>query len=159
MYSELRTLLYEAESNYLQTSDIEQFKKHVASLQERVITYELLREHEIALFQPVADQLLAAFPAEDPQLLERAIKHWLAVMRYCAMAMLLNNPEFLQRRLLEWLTDIVKAHQMTKIENRLYELLQDNLKKYLSGSQLALLHPFLEQAQTTLISDKVANEA
>ena len=159
MYSELRTLLYDAESNYLQTPDIELFKEHIASLQERLKTYEILRDREIALFQPVADQLLVAFPAENPPLLERAVKHWLSVMRYCAMAMLLNNPEFLQRRLLEWLTDIVKAHKMTSVENRLYELLQGSLEKNLSESQLTLLNPFLKQAQTTLLSDKIASEA
>lgn len=151
MHPELRTLLYDAEVSYLQTPELDNFKAIVASLEERLDTYECLRDQEIAIFQPVADQLLLDFSSENPKVVEQALKHWLSVMRYCAMAMLLNNPEFLQYRLLEWLTDIVQAHQMESLENHLYELLQANLHKLLTVQQLALVQPFLEQARTTLL--------
>lgn len=151
MHSEIKALLYEAEEHYLDPEEIEAFKTHASFLAPRLETYELLRDQEVAIFQPVADQLLKAFPQENQKTLERALKHWLTVLRYCAMAMLLHDQMFLRRRLLEWLTDLVQAYQIQSIEMTLYQLLQDRLKEVLSDEQLALVQPFLEQAQITLL--------
>lgn len=158
MHSELRMLLYDAEVNYLQTPEVELLRAHVTSLQERLQTYEYLRDQEINIFQPIADRLLEAFPEENPKLLNQALKHWLSVLRYCATAMLLNNSDFLQHRLLEWLTPLVQAHQMELLENSLGELLLSRLKEVLSEQQLALVHPFIEQARKTFLDSKALSE-
>jgi hypothetical protein len=79
-------------------------------------------------------------------------------MRYCAMAMLLNNPEFLQHRLLEWLSPQIEAYQLEEIESKLYEFLEISLQRLLSQKQLALLQPFLSQAQTTLSRSPITTE-
>ena len=155
MQSDIQAILYEAEDHYLQKPDLKDFKSSVASLAQRLETYECLRDREIAIFQPIADELVKAYPEENPKPLENAIKHWLSIMRYCAMAMLLNNPEYLQRQILDWLTEIVKAHQMQSIENTIYVLLLSGLEKALSKKQLALMEPFLEQAQTNLLHEEV----
>lgn len=151
MYPEIKTLLYEAEDQYLKSSELDTFKYHVLSLSQRLAAYELLRDSELAIFQPIAEQLLATFPQEKQESIERALKHWLAILRYCAMAMLLNNPEFLQRRLLEWLTDLVQVHQTQAIEMTLYQLLLVRLPEFLSNQQVALLQPFLFQAEEALL--------
>ena len=151
MQPEIKTLLYEAEDHYLKPEEIESFKYHASSFAQRLETYELLRDAELAIFQPVADQLLEAFPQKQQEI-ELALKHWLSILRYCAMAMLMNNPEFLQRRLLEWLVDLVQVHQMQAIEINLYQLLQAQLQEQLSDQNLALVQPFLAQAEATLLS-------
>lgn len=150
MHSEMKDLLYEAEEHYLKPEEMEAFRHSASSLAHRVAAYELLREQEIAIFQPIANQLVKDFPQEKEKI-ERALKHWLSISRYCAMAMLLNNPEFLQRRLLEWLTDLIQTHQIQAIELSVYESLQVHLKKHLSHQQLTLLQPFLAQAKDTLL--------
>lgn len=150
MHPEIKHFLYEAEDHYLQTEEIASFKHHVSSLAERLETYELLRDNEIAIFQPIADQMLAAFPQHKQETLERALKNWIAVLRYSAMAMLLNNPEFLQYRLLEWLTEIAQVHQMQAIDTTLYQLLQTRLSELLSSEQTALLQPFLTQTEQSI---------
>jgi primosomal protein N'' len=68
------------------------------------------------------------------------------------MAMLLNDPEYLQHRLLEWLTEQIKAHELQSLETDIYKYLQMRLKKVLSAEQLALLNPFLEEARKTLLA-------
>lgn len=151
MHPDLESLYFKAEENYLQGTEIKLFKHHIGSLAQRLETYEYLRDEELTIFQPVADQLSQAFRQENPQLLEQALKRWLTVMRYAAMAMLLNNPEFLQRRLLEWLTDIVQVQQMQLIEAQLCQLLQARLKDLLPSQRLDLILPLLDQAQTTLL--------
>lgn len=149
MQPEIKTLLYEAEDHYLKPEEIESFQHYASSFAQRLETYELLRDAELAIFQPVADQLLEAFPQKQQEI-ELALKHWLSVLRYCAMAMLMNNPEFLQRRLLEWLVDLVQVHQMQAIEIELYQLLQAQLQEQLSDQNL-VIQPFLAQAEDTLL--------
>lgn len=152
MHSEIKTLLYQAEERYLNLEEIETVKYYTLSLNQRLEVYELLRTQELTIFQSIADQLLKAFPQEPYGTLERALKHWLSVLRYCSMAMLMNNFEFLQRRILDYLADVVEVHQMQMIEGTLYQLLQSNLKEFLPDQQLALVQPFLEKAENTLLS-------
>lgn len=158
MHSDLEQFFHRSEDRYLQQPEMIDFQHHIGLLAKRLDTYKCLRDREIDYFQPVAEKLLQAFP-QDISILERALTHWLSVMRYCAMAMLLNNPEFLQHRLLEWLADIVQAHEIEALEQHLYQLLQAQLKRILSEEQLALVNPFLRQAQTVLLAKKTSSES
>ena len=151
MYTEIKELRYQAEAEYLQKAGINILYKNTTSLAKRLETYESLRDQEIDIFQPIADKLLEAFPHEHQKTLERILKYWLSVLRYTSWAMLLDNPEFLQRRLLEWLTDIVQAHQMESVDNVLYQLLESRLQKVLPKNQFTLVQPFLEQVQQNLL--------
>lgn len=151
MHPNIQTLLYGAESRYLNRGEIEAYKSYTSSLAQRLETYELLRDCEINIFQPIADKLLRTYP-EQQQMLEKSLKNWLSALRYCAMAMLLDNQEFLQRRVLEWLTDTVQAHQTRAIDTSLYQLLQAQMQQLLTKEQLALLQPFLSQAATTMLA-------
>lgn len=154
MQSDLKVILHLAEDHYLKRLEITAFQLHIAKLAKRLEVYEHLRDREIDIFQPIADELSEVYSQVSPQLLEKALKHWLSIMRYCAMAMLLNNPEYLQKGVLEWLTDTVKAHQMQSIEIAIYDLLFSELKKSLPKDQFALMQPFLEQTQE-ILSEKV----
>lgn len=156
MYPALEAIIHQAEDHYLQSDELTDFSSHISSLRERLETYELIRDHEILIFQAVADKMLENFPQEKPQQVERSLKHWLLITRYCAMAMLLNNHEFLERRLLEWLTDIVSAYELQLIQNTLFQLLANELEKVLSENQVEYIQPFLEQAKTTLLNTEVA---
>ena len=155
MHSDIQAILHRAEEHYLKKPEVIVFRHYATTLAKRLETYECLRDREVKIFQPIAEELIRAYPEDNPKLLEQALKHWLAVMRYCAMAMLLNNPEYLERRILEWLTEIVQAHQMQSLYSTIYDLLLSRLRKELSQKQLTLLQPFLEQAQTTLLSEQI----
>jgi hypothetical protein len=104
MYQDLKKLIFQAEESYLQTADLDAFKMNVNSLAERLTVYEILREQEVTIFQPIVDRSIQDSADKNPKTVERAIKHWILVLRYCSMGMLLNSQEFAQRRLLEWLT-------------------------------------------------------
>ncbi len=156
MHKNLEIMMQMAEDYYLQGLEVKAFKLHIDSLKQRLALYKQLRDQEIAIFQPIADDMVRSLPEEDEKKLETVLKHWIAVMRYGAMAMLLNNPEFLQRRLLEWLATPINIHGMQSLERRLYHKLQDRLGEILSSEQIALLNPFLKQAEDTLIKPKSA---
>lgn len=151
MNSEFETLIYDAEDAYLQSQDVEQFQQHMASLAQRLEIYELLRDREIHIFQPIADQLQATFPQESPELLVRTVKHGLSVLRYCAMAMLLGNSDYLQRRLLEWLPGQIQAHQLESLALHMFQLIQEQLTSCLSSVQMTFIKPYIAQAQRTVV--------
>jgi len=156
MYPELQALIHEAEYSYLGSDDLESLSAHIATLAEKINGYKKLRDEELNIFQEVADKLEAKFPEENTQVLENSLQHWLLITRYCGMAMLLNNPEFLERRLLEWLTDIVQVRQSQAIDEAVRSLLVVGLNKLLSEQEVAYLLPFLDQAKDYLTRDSVA---
>jgi Phycobilisome protein len=151
MHPEIEALLDQAENRFLKAEELMAFKRQVATLAQRLKIYEFLREKETSIFQPVANKLQEAFPDEKQETLERSLKHWLLVLRYCSMAMLLNDRAFLEQRLLDWLSGIVEAHQTQKIEATICSLLQTRLKELLSEQARAIVQPFLDQAQSILI--------
>ena len=151
MYSDIQAVLYEAEDHYLNNAELQLFKHHTGSLALRLEIYERLREQENDIFEPIANELAQVFHEEDQPLLQQALKHWIAILRCCAMAMLLKNPEFLEKRLLEWLKEVIQAHQMQSLENTIYQLLKARLKQVLTSQQIDVFQPFLYQAQKSLL--------
>ena len=151
MHPEIEALLDQAENRFLKGEELIAFKRQVATLSQRLKIYEFLREKEATIFQPVANKLQETFPDEKQETLERSLKHWLLVLRYCGMAMLLNDQQFLEQRLLDWVSGIVEAHQTQKIEATVCNLLQTRLKEMLSEQARAILQPFFDQAQSMII--------
>ncbi|WP_107668255.1 phycobilisome protein [Cyanothece sp. BG0011] len=158
MQKDFETLFYEAEDHYLQASELLTLKNSADTLKKRLEIYRFLRDQEISIFQLVADHLVETFPNENPQRLEKGLKHWISVVRYAAMAMLLNNPDYFRHRILEWLTDIVQAQEMVTIETQIFEKLKQGLEEMLSSEQMELFSPFLEQAKITLLETKSQSE-
>jgi Phycobilisome protein len=151
MHPEIEALLDQAETRFLKGEELIAFKRQAATLAQRLKIYEFLRDKEASIFQPIANKLQATFPDEKEETLERSLKHWLLVLRYCAMAMLLNDRDFLEQRLLGWVSGIVEAHQTQKIEATVCNLLQIRLKELLSEQARAILQPFFDQAKSMII--------
>lgn len=157
MQVDLTNILLQAEEHYLDGQEVALFQDNIASLAKRLKTYRYLRDQEVEIFQPIATKLLKVYSGDNPQILEKALKYWLSTMRYCAMAMLLNNPEYLQRSILDWLSEIFKAYEMQTIEITIYDSLISQLKRSLSRDQFSLIQPFLEQSHKEFLSEKILN--
>jgi hypothetical protein len=156
MHQQLESLFDEAESRYLKPEELGVLSQYVDSLPQRLETYRLLRDQELDLMQQVADQLQTAMPQEKTETLERSIKYALLMLRYCAMAMLLNDNSFVQNRLLSWLTRTVQTYNTQTVDMALYRLLNQRLSQVLTPQQLSLLKPPLALAQSTLLSQAKA---
>jgi hypothetical protein len=156
MDTALQSLIYAADDHYLSDADLDRFNRDVASLSERLEAYEYIRDRELSILQPAVDYLTEEFLKSDAKLLERAVTHWLSILRYAAMAMLINNPEYLSRRLLEWLPDLVDVYALRDIELALYRLILVQLKSSLSSEQVAMIKPYLDEAYAILLKTKPA---
>lgn len=151
MHQQLETLFDEAENRYLKPEELKLLSQYVESLPQRMETYRLLRDQELEIMQQVADQLQAALPQEKTEVLERSIKNALLMLRYCAMAMLLNDDSFVADRLLSWLSRTVQAYDTQKIDATLYRLLNQRLTQVFSPQQMSFLSPPLILAQKSLL--------
>jgi hypothetical protein len=154
MITEIDSLIYQAEAEYLTQKDLGIFKSQILYLSERLKIYEQIRDQETEIFQHVVNQIVNNFPDEPESRVKRAVKHWLMILRYCGMAMLSNDSQYLEQRILAWLPEQIAAHQMQELEQNLFGYLHKRLKKILGNEQFSILQPYLEQSQNVLLSQK-----
>ncbi|MEO0014939.1 MAG: hypothetical protein RLZZ535_3328 [Cyanobacteriota bacterium] len=158
MITEIDSLIYQAEAEYLAQKDLGIFKSQILYLSERLKIYEQIRDQETEIFQHVVNQIANNFPDEPESRVKRAVKHWLMILRYCGMAMLANDSQYLEPRILAWLPEQIAAHQMQELEQNLYGYLYKRLKKSLDNDQFSILQPYLEQSKNVLLNPKAALE-
>jgi hypothetical protein len=158
MITEIDSLIYQAEAEYLAQKDLGIFKSQILYLSERLKIYEQIRDQETEIFQHVVNQIANNFPDEPESRVKRAVKHWLMILRYCSMAMLSNDSQYLEQRILEWLPEQIAAYQMQELEQNLYGYLYKRLKKSLDNDQFSILQPYLEQSKNVLLNPKAALE-
>lgn len=154
MQPKIDTLFDEAENRYLKPEELGVISQFVESLPERMETYRIVRDRELEIMQPVADQLQAQLPQENVQLLERSIKNALLTLRYCAMGMLMNDETLLKERLLNWLGQSLEVYDTRAVDTVVFRLLGQRLSQVLTPKQLSLLNPMLTLAQTTLLKQE-----
>lgn len=146
----IENIFDEVETRHLPPDAIASFNQYVRSVPERLTTYRTLRDREIPVMQTVADALEAKLPNETTERLEQGICRCILSLRHCAMAMLMNDEQYLADRLLGWLTESIQAEQTSHIDSLLHTLLQQSLSEILSPAQLKLLDPFLMQVQAVI---------
>lgn len=155
MTFKLDTLFDIPGKSYLDTNDLSLLSQYVGSIPERIATYRTLRDQEVAIVQPVADAL-QQIPNQPEALVERCVRHGLMVLRYAAMAMLLDNDDFVVERLEGWLPEMVKAYETQAIDQQFFQLMQTQLAKVLTPLQLNLLKPGLAKAQALMLDARPA---
>jgi Phycobilisome protein len=151
MSSQIQELIYQASERYLGTEEVELLQAYVTSLPERIALYKLLRDREVNILQAIADQVQQELPNAEVGDVERGIKNLVLVMRYSAMAMLLNDENHLKQRLLGWLEQVMASYDLRQLNELFYKLLNQTLRKELSDKQVALIQPLISQAQVALV--------
>ncbi len=151
MIPKIQDLINQAQDRYLAVNELGLMESYISSLPDRLKLYKQLRDREIDLLQAVADQVSLELPNVTDAELESGIKNLILVLRYCSMAMLLNDESFLKERLLNWLEGIMSMRDMRRLNETLYKLLNQGLRQQFSPAQLTLLQPLITSAQVTLI--------
>lgn len=150
MQSPFDAIFDEAENRYLTLEELRGVGQYVVSLNERVLTYRLIRDRELSIMQDVADRIEYEIPNVKPIDLERSLKNGLLSLRYCSMAMLLNDKSFVQDRLLAWLSESIQIHELSLMNTALVRLMVQQLHQTLTEHQMDLLQPFLDLIQIEL---------
>ena len=148
MLSQLQKLSCETDGRYATDEELEFVAEFGRSFYLRVQTYQQLQAMEAIILQ----QVLTKMQFLDPSLLHHhnadVTAKWkrdtIRVLRYSAIAMLLNDPDSLRDRLLFWLRTIMKAFGAERSCNVTYAVMQAVIKERLPSSQASLICPILE---------------
>lgn len=142
MQSPLDGIFDQAENCYLKPDELQHIGQYVASIAERMSAYRTLRDRELDLIQQAVDDLLLEMPGLESAAIERTVKNGMLTLRHCAMAMLLNDPNYLEHRLLSWLENSIELYRAQGTDAAFFRLLKQQLSFSLSVQQMALLNPF-----------------
>jgi Phycobilisome protein len=159
MHSQILSIFDDADNRYLKPEELKQISQYVASMPERLDAYRQLRDQELDIMQPIADQLQAEFPQESEEMLERCLRNALLMLRCCALSLLLNDEAVVQRRFLDWITPLTKTYDTKAIDAKLYRLLNQQLSQTLTAKQMSYLSSSLAFAQESLLSQTASTAA
>ncbi|BAS58384.1 hypothetical protein NIES2135_22280 [Leptolyngbya boryana NIES-2135] len=148
MLSQIQRLSQTTEGRYATDEELRFLAEYARSFELRVQTYQKLQASEAAIVQ----QVLAKMRAIDPTLLrngsEDVTPKWkrdtLRVLRYSAVAMLLDDSETLRERFLFWFQTIMRAFNAQKSCGVTYTVMQEVVKQVLTPSEANLILPLLE---------------
>jgi hypothetical protein len=153
MTFKLDALFDSPDKRYLDANDLSVLSQYVSSIPERVNVYRTVRDQEVTIMQAVADTLQQQ--TNQPEaLVERSVRNGLMVLRYVAMAMLLDDQSFIEERLRGWLPEIVKAYETQALDRQLFQLLEQKLAAVLTQPQMRLVKPMLDQAQVIMFDTR-----
>lgn len=148
MLSQLNQLSLNADGRYATDEELRFLLPYIHSFGLRLQTYQQIQASEATIVQEVYAKLREI----DPSLLQRGNEDlsvkWkrdtLRVLRYSAVAMLLDDPHSLQEKLLLWFQTVMKAFGAQRSCNLTYSVMQAVVKEHLSTQQAQVFCPILE---------------
>jgi len=154
MLSQCRKLSFDTDGRYATDAELQFMVDYVPSFSLRVQTYQRLQAIEATVVQ----QVYAKMRSLDPKIFlngnEDISGKWkrdtLRVLRYSAIAMLLNDPESLREHLLFWMQTIMKAFGAQRSCHFTYEVMQAVIQQQLTPVQADLFCPILEMNRRML---------
>ena len=150
MNPKLDRFLYLGEEQYLQSSELSNYQDYLAQIESKVRVYETIRNREVYIFEILATELQEKYPEDRSHLICEAISQWSLILKYCCTAMLLDNPEYLESRVDNWLKDLIQLRSIPQMDEMLYSTLEEVLPEVLTDEETAWLKPYLEQIQKSI---------
>lgn len=154
MLSQLEKLSLGTDGRYATDDELQFLSDYVQLFNLRLQTYQTLQLAESAIVQQVEEKLRLLnpnfFQHGDEDISAKWRRDTVRVLRYSATAMLINDPETLQKRFLLWFQTIMKAFSAQKSCDATYEVMQDVVKRHLAPVQANLFCPILELNRQTL---------
>lgn len=154
MLSQLQKLSRDVDGRYATDEELEFVTEYLKRYSLRLETYQKVQAVEGAVVQ----QVYARMRSIDPTLFMRGkediSQKWridtIRILRYSAIAMLLDDSDTLRERLLLWMQSIMKAFGAQRACRITYEIMQDVIKQHLTPNQANIFCPILEMNRRVL---------
>lgn len=154
MLSQLERLSREVDGRYASDAELSFAIDYVRSFNLRVQTYQKLQELEISLVQQAYEKMRAIDPTifsyNGSDISAKWKRDTLRVMRYVAIAVLMDDADTFRERMLLWFQTIMRAFSAQRSCNLTYQVLQEIVKQSLTVPQANLVCPMLELSRRTL---------
>ncbi|WAL58647.1 globin family protein [Thermocoleostomius sinensis] len=154
MLSQLDRLKFEVDGRYATDAELQFLVDYVQSFHLRSQTYIKLQELEAILVQQAYEKIRSDNPAlfnyKNADIGAKWKQDTLRVLRYTAVAVLMNDPDTFKERFLLWFQTIMKAFGAQQTCDVTYQVLQTLVKQHFSLPQSQLICPILELTRQTL---------
>lgn len=148
MLSQLQKLSCETEGRYATDEELWFIVDYLRTYRLRLETYQKIQTMEATIVQQVYTKMRSSDPSLFMSGEEDVSGKWkrdtIRVLRYSAIAMLLNDSDMLRERLLFWMQSIMKAFGAQHSCRVTYEVMQDVVRQALPAEQARMLCPILE---------------
>lgn len=147
MLSQLQQLSIEAEGRYATDAELEFIGEYIKSFQARQEVYQALIRAESQIIQEVFE-IIEAKHSGVFRGSETLKGKWKAdtvrVLRYTAIAMLMDDPKTVRERFLAWFQTVMRAFEAQASCDITYRVMESVMARHLSDEGMALVRPFLE---------------
>jgi hypothetical protein len=154
MLSQMHRLSMEAEGRYATDGELRFLPDYLRTYELRMQTYQQLQKSEAAIFQQIYNIVLAKEPAlfrnESQDFTAQCKRDTIQTLRYCAAAMLINDPDTLHERYALWLQTIVRAFNRQRSNDLIFTAMQTAIRQQLPAPQAELLLPLIQKMHQTL---------
>jgi len=148
MLSQMKRLALETDGRYATDEELQFLVDYTRCCSTRIETYQRLQELEGAIVEEALTQLQATHPgllsSHGDNIIDKWKRDTLRVLRFSAIAMLLDDPDTLQERFLLWFQTIMRAFNAQKSCDATYDAMQAVVKRHLTPLQTSLFCPILE---------------
>ncbi|NJM48119.1 MAG: phycobilisome protein [Alkalinema sp. RU_4_3] len=154
MLSQMQRLSAEAEGRYATDEELRFLAEYLSSYELRLQTYQKLQQMEAGLLQKAYEKLVAQEPgmfrSGATDLTTKWKRDTVRILRFSVTALLINDLDSHQEKMLLWFQSIARAVNVQKSCNLTYTALQEIIRPHLTEPQANLFLPILEMNRRTL---------
>jgi hypothetical protein len=154
MNTELQTMLTACEGRYPTRAEQAMLRDWAARLDGRLAAVAEIQSREEAIVQSSVDEVLRAYPELESRIKDArkcCLRDESLVLRYCALALLRGDPQWLSDSLLTWMATVLRGVGFAPaFVADTYQILTRSAARELSPGVMEQLRPFLELTVDTL---------
>ncbi|WOD40701.1 phycobilisome protein [Nodosilinea sp. E11] len=154
MLTKVEALVHATDGRYASDQELMFFQSYLSSVGPRLRAYQKIQKAE----QQIIAQVMAKLNAQKPSIFlvggQDLTAKWqrdtVRVLRYSAIALLLDDPERFKEGLLMWFQTIMRAFGAQESCNLTYTAMQEVIAQHLNTEELRMFLPILELSRVTL---------
>lgn len=156
MNTQIENMLAEAENRYLAPQELRTLQSYFTTFEQRAQAMSAIEAKEEAIVHEVIDVVFERHPDFSNQYHQarvRCIRDVTLTLRYCAQAMLRDDPDFLKEKYLYWLRTILHAFRFNEVIDTTYRQLVEKTKAHIDAEQFRLVEPYLTLTHNILTTE------
>lgn len=142
--------IVEADGRYLDTQELSVFEQYVQSYEARLQAYQNISESSDTIVLQALRKLARLHPTLIQKHGQRCRYDMSEVLRYTALAVLRDDPEFFQNKIIFWLDTVLRAHKKQAQCISAYQYLQEAISEALPANQTEMVRPYISLIITSL---------
>ncbi|PSR17996.1 phycobilisome protein [filamentous cyanobacterium CCP3] len=154
MLTNTEALVRAADGRYASDQELMFFQAYLSTVGTRLRAYQKLQAAE----PQIVSQVLIGLKAQNPDIFysngQDLTAKWqrdtVRVLRYSAIALLLDDSKRFEENLLSWFQTIMQAFGAQEACDRTYAAMQTVMPQFLNAEELRLFLPILELSRVTL---------